>query len=56
MKVTATFEVDVEMLKSVSECSDVEAALDQEFGWVIQSGISLVGISIEGDEPKDVKN
>jgi hypothetical protein len=54
MKVTATFEVDVEILKSESGCGDVEAALEQEFGWVVQSGIGLIDFEIaEEDEDKN---
>ena len=42
MKVKAIFEIDVETLKSVAETDDIDEAIRKEFGWVEQSGISLV--------------
>jgi hypothetical protein len=54
VKAKATFEVDKAILKEVSGCEDIKSALEQEFGWIVQSGIVLIDFEIaEEDEDKN---
>jgi hypothetical protein len=55
MKITASFDIDLDQLRSCledagSELNDLEDALIGEFGWVQASGIYLDSLRIEEEE------
>lgn len=52
MKIQAVFDVDVETLKQVADTESVNDAIEQEFGWMTESGIYLTDFEILKDNHK----